>query len=93
MSDSQDESPALVFLPNGGYTQWIYCISGVALLYCFVGRLMSILEDEHASVRQKLQAKKTQIALSSSEAFRTPANETAEKTSDYVNEANYARKK
>ena len=30
---------------------------------------MSILDDDHATVRQKLQAKKTQIALNSSEAF------------------------
>ena len=33
-------------------------------------RLMSILDDDHATVRQKLQAKKTQIALNSSEAFQ-----------------------
>ena len=36
----------------------------------FAGRLMSILDDYHATVRQKLQAKKTQIALNSSEAFQ-----------------------
>ena len=36
----------------------------------FAGRLMSILDDDHATVRQKLQAKKTQIALNSSEAFQ-----------------------
>ena len=35
-----------------------------------VGRLMTILDDDHATVRQKLQAKKTQIALNSSEAFQ-----------------------
>ena len=33
-------------------------------------RLISILDDDHATVRQKLQAKKTQIALKSSEAFQ-----------------------
>ena len=31
---------------------------------------MSILDDDHATVRQKLQAKKTQIALNSPEAFQ-----------------------
>ena len=36
----------------------------------FVGRLMSIVDDDHATVRQKLQAKKTQISLNSSEAFQ-----------------------
>ena len=36
----------------------------------FAGRLMSILDDDPATVRQKLQAKKTQIALNSSEAFQ-----------------------
>ena len=36
----------------------------------FAGRLMRILEDDHATVRQKLQAMKTQIALSSPEAFQ-----------------------
>ena len=39
------------------------------LANAFSGRLMSILDDDHATVRQKLQAKKTQIALNSSEAF------------------------
>ena len=41
-----------------------------ALANAFAARLMSILDDDHATVRQKLQAKKTQIALNSSEAFR-----------------------
>ena len=36
----------------------------------FAGRLMSILDDDHETVRQKLHAKKTQIALNSSEAFQ-----------------------
>ena len=40
------------------------------LAKAFAGRLMSILDDDHATVRQKLQAKKTQIALNSSEAFQ-----------------------
>ena len=40
------------------------------LANAFAGRLMSILDDDHATVRQKLQAKKTQIALKSSEAFQ-----------------------
>ena len=31
---------------------------------------MSILDDDHATVLQKLHAKKTQIALSSSEEFQ-----------------------
>ena len=31
---------------------------------------MSILDDDHETVRQKLQAKKTEIALNSSEAFQ-----------------------
>ena len=54
---------------------------------------MSILDDNHATVRQRLQAKKTQIALNSSEAFQRivpPGKETAEERPDYVNEANYA---
>ena len=40
------------------------------LANAFAGRLMSTLEDGHATVRQKLQAKKTQIALHSSGAFQ-----------------------
>ena len=40
------------------------------LANAFIGRLMSILDDDHATVRQKLQAKETQIALKSSEAFQ-----------------------
>ena len=36
----------------------------------FVGRLMSILDDDHATEQQKLQAKKTQIALNTAEAFQ-----------------------
>ena len=40
------------------------------LANAFAGRLMCILDDDHATVRQKLQAKKTQIALNSSEAFQ-----------------------
>ena len=40
------------------------------LVHAFAGRLMSILDDDHATLRQKLQAKKTQIALNSSEAFQ-----------------------
>ena len=35
-----------------------------------LGRLMSILDEYHATVRQKRQAKKTQIALNSSDAFQ-----------------------
>ena len=31
---------------------------------------MSTLDDDHAAVRQNLQAKKTQIVLNSSEAFQ-----------------------
>ena len=40
------------------------------LANAFIGRHMSILDDDHATVRQKLQAKETQIALKSSEAFQ-----------------------
>ena len=40
------------------------------LANAFAGRLMSILDDDHATVRQKLQAKKTRIALNPSEAFQ-----------------------
>ena len=40
------------------------------LANAFAGRIMSILDDDHATVLQKLQAKKTQIALNSSEAFQ-----------------------
>ena len=38
------------------------------LANAFAGRLKSILNDDHATGQQKLQAKKTQIALNSSEA-------------------------
>ena len=44
-------------------------ICGRTLANAFVGRLMSILDDDHATERQKLQPKKTQIALNASEAF------------------------
>ena len=40
------------------------------LANAFAGRLMSILDDDHATMRQKLQAKKAQIALNFSEAFQ-----------------------
>ena len=40
------------------------------LANAFAGRLMSTLDDDNATARQKLQAKKTQIALHSSEAFQ-----------------------
>ena len=40
------------------------------LANAFAGRLMGIPDDDHATVRQKLQAKKTQIALTSSDAFQ-----------------------
>ena len=40
------------------------------LANAFAGKLMSTLGDDNATVRQKLQAKKTQIALNSSEAFQ-----------------------
>ena len=40
------------------------------LANAFAGRLMSTLDDDNATARQKLQAKKTQIALNSSEAFQ-----------------------
>ena len=40
------------------------------LANAFAGRLMSTLKDDNATARQKLQAKKTQIALHSSEAFQ-----------------------
>ena len=40
------------------------------LAHAFVGRLMSNLDDNHATVRHKLQPNKTQIALNSSEAFQ-----------------------
>ena len=40
------------------------------LANAFAGRFMSILDDHHATGRQKLQAKKTHIALNSSEAFQ-----------------------
>ena len=40
------------------------------LANAFVGRLMSILDDDHATERQKLQAKKTQTAVNTSEAFQ-----------------------
>ena len=39
-----------------------------ALANAFAERLMSILDDDYATVRQKLQARKTQIALNASEA-------------------------
>ena len=41
-----------------------------AFAIAFAGGLMSILDDDHATVRQKLRAKKTQIPLNSSEAFQ-----------------------
>ena len=44
-------------------------IRGRTLANAFAGRLMSTLDDDNATARQKLQAKKTQIALNSSEAF------------------------
>ena len=40
------------------------------LANAFAGRLRSILDDDHATVRQKFLAKKTQIALNSSESFQ-----------------------
>ena len=40
------------------------------LANAFVRRLMSILDNGHATVRQKLQARKTQIALNPSDAFQ-----------------------
>ena len=40
------------------------------LANAFVGRLMSIMDNDHANMRQKLQANKTQMALNSSEAFQ-----------------------
>ena len=40
------------------------------LANAFAGGLMSTLDDDNATVRQKLQAKKTQIALNSSETFQ-----------------------
>ena len=40
------------------------------LANAFAGGLMSIPDDDHATVLQKLQAKKTQTALNSSEAFQ-----------------------
>ena len=40
------------------------------LANAFAGRLLSILDDDHATVRQKLQENKTQITLNSSEAFQ-----------------------
>ena len=40
------------------------------LANAFAGRLMSTLDDDNATARQKLQAKKTQIALNFSEAFQ-----------------------
>ena len=46
------------------------CIRGRTLANAFVGRIMSGLEDDRATVRQKLQAKKTQIALNASDAFQ-----------------------
>ena len=36
------------------------------LAHAFVGRLMSILNDDHATERQKLQAKKNQLAYNCS---------------------------
>ena len=54
---------------------------------------MSILDDNHAAVRQKFHAKKTQMAfLRSIPAGRITGNETAEKRSNYVDGAKYARK-
>ena len=40
------------------------------LANAFAGRLMNILDDDNATARQKLQARKTQIGLNSSEAFQ-----------------------
>ena len=40
------------------------------LANAFAGRLRSFPDDDHAIVRQKLQEKKTQISLNSSEVFR-----------------------
>ena len=40
------------------------------LANAFAGRLMSTPDDDNATARQKLQAKKTQIALNSGEAFQ-----------------------
>ena len=58
------------------------------LAHAFVGRLMSILEDDHATERQKVQAKKTPDCvelLRSIPADRTTGNETSDKRSNYVN--------
>ena len=66
------------------------------LANAFVGRLMSILDDDHATELQILQAKMTQIASNFSEAFQRIVplvTKPAAKTAEYVNEANYARKK
>ena len=45
-------------------------IEGRTLANAFVGRLMSNLDDNHATERQELQARKTQIDLTSSDAFQ-----------------------
>ena len=45
-------------------------IRRTTLANAFARRLMSIPDDDHATVQQKLQAKKTQIVLKSSEAFQ-----------------------
>ena len=55
------------------------------LANAFVGRLMSILNDDHATKRQKLQAKKPQIVLNTSEAFqRIVAQVTKPLTKDQI---------
>ena len=45
-------------------------ICRTTLANAFAGRLMSILDDDHATMRQKLRSKKTQIAFNNSDAFQ-----------------------
>ena len=61
-------------------------IRRTTLANAFAGRLMSILDEDHATERQKLPAKETQIASNSSvhriPADRTTDHETDDKRSD-----------
>ena len=61
----QSQIPRLLLMFNIGTLG----IRRRTLANAFAGRLKSTLDDYHATVQQKLQAKKTQIASNSSEAF------------------------
>ena len=62
----QSQSPRLLLI----FKIAILDIHRRTLPNAFLGRLMCILDDDHATERQKLQAKRTQIALNSSDAFQ-----------------------